>query len=872
MHGPSLTPKSPVSPRLSSHRVKPALGPGLAPPVSPRDGSSTDKPKPLPRPGAQRLPIKPASVRPDPDLTQVPLPPLPLSPPVSEPASPAPLPAWAKEAGLGAAETQALQRAGFTEDRMADWPLPDMTARSWLPRPAAPASGRPTPLGMTEVSRQVAPGQVEHLWFMPITNDRELRRLRQGLFLMALARELGIPGAAPPVQAGFEPTARGLTYGMLVPFDPASMPALDAGLNPEQPDLIGQCVALDWLSYLIGQSIDPADLVWTQPGNDRHLRPRLPLAAPLPSVMNTGSGPARPDVIDRAMLSRLQQIDLGAWKQHATEALGSLAGCELADRLEQARAADSRFVVVKEPSQGWNCPTVQQSLGSEDSREALERVRAGKTTPEQARHDRRHDGLAVRIPLEHGLAQIQQVGSPRGSSRPAPLKVPRPKTLGKGRKPHDGTSAALRKTLVLGEPVPSSPRGTLSPRQPVSEDPSFLHSRKIHEALKPYQQALCQRQEKGAVMLTARSLNLALVKLLDQAEASAEELGTALEPGLSQLRYQIKAQTVLIEKAMSLSNALVIQNTPVPLGAWTPQLRMDLVSAGAHVDTVAPALHCGATGEEILKAHQLALPPSWPLLGQALLQEAARLHNTTAQALRSEVGWAELAAAMHQARDQQAMSPRSSRIGTRRQPAQQVAEPTFQQTLTLNTSRLWVDGRQLPEAVKAARAFDAAYTLLSTTDLRDAGLLAVRRNTATQALQELRKCLQVLSQALVASASPEGPSIVSDLEKRLIGHEAQIATAQAHAQSIGRRLPPKLPRTPSVGDLLRLTGPDGPDLDYVVHGLLVGWESHDILAAHAAKWSPWVMEWGSTFSDAQTREDLAQASARSILKTIGKPK
>lgn len=739
-----------------------------------------------------------------------------------------PLPAWARQKGLSPAELEALRHAGFTEDRMDDWPLPEHAARTWQALPSAPGCGMPAPLGMTEVNRRIAHGGTQHLWFMPIHNEQDLQRLRQGLFLMALAQALGMPGAAPAVHAACERTGQGLTYGMLIPFDPDALPAIDAGLNPLLHEHIGQCVALDWLGFLIGRPLAPADLVWIPQDSGHRLCPRLPLDGPVAPSKQAGPEPVLPDVIDRTLLDRLEQIDCDRWAREASRALGPQAAAAFVRRLDMARDDLGNRVAVREATTDWTSPEIRRDLGTDRTWTRLEGVRTGQLGALQARECSRHDSLALRIPLEQGLARCHESRDPKG--------------------------------------VP--PRRTAQDVEPLSRPEDYP----VRSALRLYERALDQPLQGAARGLhETRALNKELVRFLDKAQATAAEHGSALPDHLIRLRQQVKSESPLIDQALSLHSALVMRGAPSPVDGWSPRRLMDLAACGARVDTVAPALHCGATGQEIRDAHLRGLSPSWPLLGQALLQAGARQHHTTAQALRPGTSRAQLAEAMQQVRDRQVNAPTPTRLGTRMGPAERDS-PTvsFAHELLLHTSLLWLDGGRMGRAVQTARAFDRADATLATTDLRDAALLEERRQNALTALALLHAELNTLWRALDPSET-QACDMLRALQTRLAGRQTQLAALKAHAQAVGLRLPPGLPRHPHAGDLLNLTAAGGPDLDYAVHGLLLGWEGHDILAAHAARWPAWVMEWGSGFADAQTRLDLARASVNPILQRIAKP-
>lgn len=238
-------------------------------------------------------------------------------------------PDWARQHKLSPDEWEALILAGLDAtqlDACNDWPLPDDTARHVQAQEPAAKSGKLPPEGWVEVSVKPTSGATQHHWFMPITTMADLRRLRQGRFLMALADALGTPGVVPPLHAFIHRVNGRLVYGMLVPFDLQALSAADAGLNPQRPGLVSQCVALDWLAFLTGQRIEPEDLVWVPQGDGYQLRWRLPPQGVVTATVNDGAGADRPALIDRDMLDHLQQMDTAGWGEQALPALGTTGG------------------------------------------------------------------------------------------------------------------------------------------------------------------------------------------------------------------------------------------------------------------------------------------------------------------------------------------------------------------------------------------------------------------------------------------------------------------------------------------------------------------------------------------------------------------
>jgi len=866
MFAKSPSSPDPLSPRLSHHRTATAGDQPRRPgswqsiPVSARSATAPGTPaspmSPLsPRIGSKGLPMQPTPVTPDPLL-----------------ASPGfTVDDWAHTQGVSPEELQALQLAGLdpaAPDTFEHWPLPDDTGRSVPGLPTAPRSGMAPPSGWTELSVRSASGSVQHYRFMPITVPRDLRRLRQGLLMAELASALGAPGVMPAVHACFHRVDGVLTYGMLLPFDPYAPSAADAGLNPQRPGLVSQCVALDWLGFLMGQRIEPDDLVWEPQGNGLQLRLKLPPETVLASGLNTGSGPGHPGVIERDMLTRLARTDPAHWGREASSVLGDSAGDGLRQRLEWARSLNDSMVQVIGPASQRESTGLLQQLGGDDIAELLEKVKAGKITVEAARQQARHESMAARIVLEHGLqvaaarrSDPQEITSPRGSGRQTKgksrIKVPRLKRI---------DVKALRQSLKLDDGAPTSPRESRSARAPVSNDTLELNTLKVYNTLKPYEARLAQRHaSKEALteaLTDARSLNLELVRQLDHARADAERDDQPLSAELDALRTSIKLGLGDIEGAARLWQSLTMHEAPWPAHGWSVQDLLDLVQAGLGGDAVAPALHCGAHAREILDAHRLALPPSWALVGRSVLEDAARAHASSAQVLREQQNWAQAARAAAEIKNKEPTSPRSPRA--RMVPAStampQAPQP-FRQILLRNTSKLWIAGERMEQALATAKAYDEAMTRLKDPAAPlDAGCQAVQ--VASLALSE---ALARLASGFTPSESGPAAELMSELQAALAEQQKVLSRLPALAQAVRQRLPQGWTRSSLTSDLLTLTGNGGPDEDYMAHGFLAGWSAEDILAAHREGWPSWMMDLGHDLAEAHARRSQAAAGMKKLI-------
>jgi len=866
MFAKSPSSPDPLSPRLSHHRT-PTSGDTPRRPgswqsmqVSARSATAPGTPvsplSPLsPRIGSKALPLQPTLVTPDPRLT---------SPGTT-------LDDWAQAQGLSAEELQALQFAGLdpaAPEALSRWPLPDDTGRSVPGLPTAPRSGISSPSGWTELSVKSASGATQHYRFMPITTERDLRRLRQGLLMVELASALGTPGVVPPVHACFHRVDGVLTYGMLLPFDPYAPSAADAGLNPQRPGLVSQCLALDWLAFLMGQRIEPDDLVWEPQGNGLQLRLKLPPEAVLASGLNTGTSPGQPGVIDAEMLTRLARIDPAHWAREAASVLGDSAGDGLHQRLEWVRALDHRMVQVRGPALQRDPADPLLQLGGDDTAQLLDNVRAGKITADAARQQARHDSLAARILLEHGLqvtearrSDPQETTSPRGSGRhtkgKSRIKVPRLKKI---------DVKALRQSLKLDDAAATSPREPRSARAPVSNDTLELNTLKVYNTLKPYEARLAQRHasKEGLTeaLTDARTLHLELVRQLDHARADAERDEQPLSSELDALRTSIKQGLGAIEGAARLWQSLTMHEAPWPAHGWSVQDLVDLVRAGLGGEAVAPALHCGAHAREILDAHRMGLSSSWPLVGRSVLEDVARSQGSSVQRLREQQNWAQAAQAVVELKGKEPTSPRSPRPGRMPPPtAMPYAPAAFRQTLLRNTSKLWMVGERMTQAVAAADAYDQAMTRLKDPAVPlDAGCQA-----AELAGVALNEALTRLANGFTPSESEAAVELLAELQTSLSGQMQVLSRLPALAQAVRQRLPQGWTRSSLASDLLMLTGSGGPDMDYVAHGFLAGWSAEDILSAHGQAWPSWMMDWGHSLAEAQSRRPQATAGMKKLI-------
>lgn len=233
---------------------------------------------------------------------------------------PDPLEAWRRQAGLRQAEARSLVHAGFSIDERHRWPLPDATARTVQLLPVAEKPVEPPPPGWTSLSFQPSGAPARHFWFQPIQSERDLRRLRHGLFLRDLAADLGMPESMPQIHPFFHRDGGHPVYGMLVRIDPGACPASDPSLATDSALQRRHGNALDWLAALCNLQLPPEELVWTLGHQGLTLRPLLPVApAPVPGGLGFGTdiGPRTPPVISPDLALRVALLDLGKWTDPA---------------------------------------------------------------------------------------------------------------------------------------------------------------------------------------------------------------------------------------------------------------------------------------------------------------------------------------------------------------------------------------------------------------------------------------------------------------------------------------------------------------------------------------------------------------------------
>lgn len=758
---------------------------------------------------------------------------------------------WAQEQGLPPAETQALLDAGLTPPEIAPLLLPGPESRAIQRARASQAPlGVTPPTGWLALSFEQHGTGTRHCWFHPIHTHLQLERLQRGLFLRRLASGLGMGAQMPEVLPFFHHDGTQAIYGLLIDAHPAAASAVAGWMDKPTAHDLRQCVALDWLAYLIEVPINHDQLLWLQDTQGRHLLNRLPLDAPPTHQIIRTEVPPRPLLIDADWAQGLLTLTPERIDAMAQDCLDPAMSGQLRVRIAAVQDEVSRGVALKVPSSDWMAASTTRNLGLDVARKRGRQVVAGKQAVDQARTLTRPDSLAARLTLEHCILSRQS--SPGSSPLASPLSSPR----GSTRVKH-----ALRRALK-SDPV----QALTDPDQQARH--GVLQSRWA-------QYRLCRDQPLGWGMDRSsgpgepQGVGLVFNQLRHIQTQMTQELQTLgaqkpLPQDLQDILAELQTDAYRFAAAEHLLQQLETHAVPVPLQPTSATGLMTLSALeGLSTEAIIRDIRAGASTQDIITAHALKLQPGWVLLAQGALDQQA-------QALALQPGSANLSEIRQRLRQTHPLpttaqalrqiirTPQRPKSGRRSAHASPHLRPMpthpqrtpIAQRLVQHTSTLWNATRHLAKVRDAAMAYEDQRRSLGTLNLvslndQHTALIATR-----EAGDALARELAAIAPLLEGDGQETARELLASLKKQLAQESAAINSLRLHEQTLARLIPPERLDTITVGELLPLLEDGGPDIGFLLHGLLIGWSCADILRAHLAHWPAWGMECGATFAEA----------------------
>lgn len=776
---------------------------------------------------------------------------------------------WEQEQGLQPAETQALVDAGLEPPQVLPMLLPGPEIRAIQRTRSRPApTGVTPPTGWLALSFDEAGIGLRHYWFQPINTHLQLERLQLGLFLRQLASALGMEAQVPEVRPFFHHDGTQTIYGMLIEAQPGAASAVAGWMDKPTAHELRQCVALDWMAYLIEVPINHDQLLWTRDTQGRHLTTRLPADAPASYQLTTTEAPPRPLLIDTDWARKLLALSARRINAMADRCLTPSMVTQLLDRITAVQNEVSRGVAQQIPSSDWMTASVSHDLGLDEARKRGRQVVSGKQAVDKARTLTRADGLAARLTLEHSILSRQS--SPGSSPLASPLSSPR----GSKRVKH-----ALQRTLksdrvqTLTDPDQQARHGVLQSRwasyRLLRDQPLTWGFDRTSASREPL--------GTGNVFKELRHIQSQLIPEL-QALGAQKPLPDDLQDILTELQTDAKR----LAAGEHLLQQLETHGVPEPLEPTSATGLMTLCALeGLSTDAIIRDIRTGASTQDLISAHALKLQPGWIQLAQGVIDQQAQAlalqSGTENQSeIRQRLRQTHPLPTTAQAVRQIIHTPQRPKSGRRSRHASPYLHPmptrpqrtAIDQHLALRTSVLWVASTRLKPVRDAAMAYEKQRLLLAQLKLSSltdhhADLIATRK--AVDALtQELASIIPFLE----GDEQEPGRQVLSTMKRQLAQESAAIDSLRLHEQTLSRLLPPETLDTIAVGELLPLLEDGGPDIGFLLHGLLIGWNCADILRAHLARWPAWGMECGATFAEAITAFERASPKVASSIQQM----
>lgn len=320
----------------------------------------------------------------------------------------APAPAlftWALRHQLPLSDLQAMVKAGLSSERIGWLPSPDATSRA-VQRMTPVRDGRSTRVpGAEPLCLRDDAGELHHFLFVPCTpNSPVADQIRKGLCLRQLAKHLGLD-VTPDIHPHVLRDGSAGIYGMLITCHDSRHVSTGATLDidPRQPEILQQYLALEWMAYLCELDVRPEQLTWLHGPKGPQLRPTQPLGG-LPQDDPSSPGKLRfvglgmPELITDELARGLEEL--------SSSTLMDIAGpyldkselrwlCRQAERIQVALKGSSSNVQRLQQAGDWTSPAVLQVLGLDATTDRLQRLQSGTDTAGELQREARGQSLAA---------------------------------------------------------------------------------------------------------------------------------------------------------------------------------------------------------------------------------------------------------------------------------------------------------------------------------------------------------------------------------------------------------------------------------------------------------------------------------------------
>lgn len=347
---------------------------------------------------------------------------------------------WAVQNLMPLPDLRAMMNAGLTADLVGQMPLPDARSRQvrlmTLMRDTDLSHGP----GARRLCLRHESGELHHFLFFPCApNSLVAEQIRKGLFLRRLEQHLGLdvmPDIHPHVHDGNGAPV----YGMLIGCHDTLKTSTGAtsDIDPRQPEIIQQYLALEWMAYLCQLDLRPDQLTWHHSPDGPRLRPTQAMDG-LPPEVDSSSAPLRlvgmgmPELITPELARALESLDEKTLNTIADKDLRHTELSGLRGRTRRvSNALQGTYSHVERLSQpkDWTTPETLQTLGLDGTSARLKRLRDQTDTAAELQREARgcslaawHD-LSARLPRLALISRIASVPIPTRRSIALPRQEP----------------------------------------------------------------------------------------------------------------------------------------------------------------------------------------------------------------------------------------------------------------------------------------------------------------------------------------------------------------------------------------------------------------------------------------------------------------
>jgi len=313
--------------------------------------------------------------------------------------------AWALRHQLPLGDLQAMVKAGLSPERIGWLPSPDATSRA-VQRMTPVRDGRSSRVpGAEQLCLRDDTGELHHFLFVPCTpNSPVADQIRKGLCLRQLEKHLGLD-VTPDIHPHVHRDGGVAVYGMLITCHDSRHVSSGASLDidPRQPDVLQQYLALEWMAYLCELDVRPEQLTWLHGPKGARLRPTQPMGG-LPRDDPSSPGKLRfvglgmPELITAELARGLEEL--------SSSKLMDIAGpyldkselrwlCRQTERIQVALKGSTSNVQRLLHAGDWNSPAALQMLGLDATTQRLHRLQAGTETASALQREARGQSLAA---------------------------------------------------------------------------------------------------------------------------------------------------------------------------------------------------------------------------------------------------------------------------------------------------------------------------------------------------------------------------------------------------------------------------------------------------------------------------------------------